>query len=159
MIDAYRPADLESLHRIASAPQVARMLLRFHPGMSLDDTAAILDEQALLPPLRPTVRHRGQVAGSIGLSAGRPARIFCFLDPGLIGQGLGQEMVSAFLDEVVDRFDPQGLLADVFLDNAASRRLLKNLGFQRGEDEVMTSMGRDAPAPAALYRWNRRSRL
>lgn len=159
VIDAFRKSDLQALHRIATLPEVSRMLLRFYPGMSVDEIAAMFGEQALLPPMRLTVRHRGQVAGSIGISAGDPPRIFYWLDPDLAGQGLGQEMVAAFLDEIVDRFDPPDLLADVFLDNAASRRLLKNLGFQRTEDEMMASLGRDEPAPATLYRWNWRSQL
>lgn len=159
VIDAFRPADLEPLHRITTQPDVARMLLRFRPGMSLDEMATIFDDQALLPPMRLTVRHRDRVAGSIGISAGDPPRIFYWLDPTLAGQGLGQDMVGAFLDEIQDRFDPPQLLADVFLDNMASRRLLKNLGFQRVEDGMLKSCGRDEAAPAALYRWDWRSRL
>lgn len=159
LIDAVQPADLPVLHRIATAPEVARMLLRFHPGMEMDEFAPIFAGDGLLPPMRLAVRHEGRVVGSVGISAGHPARIFYFLDPALAGRGLGQEMVGAFLAEIVARFSPQELLADVFLDNRASRRLLKNLGFLRVEDQMLASMGRDAPAPAALYRWRWRSRL
>lgn len=159
VIDAYRPSDLPHLHRIATTPGVARNLLRFYPGMSLDDIATIFGEDPLVPPLRLTARHRGEVAGSIGIGADQPPRIFCFLDPKLAGQGLGQEMVGAFLDEIVARFDPPVLLADVFLDNPASRKLLKNFGFQRTDDRVFQSLARDDPAPGAVYRWHWRSQL
>ncbi|MDP5306016.1 GNAT family N-acetyltransferase [Paracoccus spongiarum] len=159
LIDAVRQDDLPALQRIATAPEVARNLLRFRPGMADEAFAAIFEGDGLLPPMRLVVRHQGQVAGSVGISGGAPGRIFYFLDHRLAGQGLGQEMVAAFLAEIVARFDPQELLADVFLDNPASRRLLKNLGFLRYEDQMLASMAREAPAPAAIYRWHWRSQL
>ncbi len=151
----YLPADLPGLHRIATLPDVAAKLLLYHPAMTPDDMAPLFQSDGLLPPMRLTVLQGGRVAGSIGISAGDPPRVFYFLDPALAGQGLGQEVVRAFLDEIVARFDPPELLADVFLDNQPSRRLLKNLGFQRAEDGMLSSLGRSAPAPAALYRWRR----
>lgn len=151
--------DLATLYRIATLPEVARMLLLFRPGMSFSDFAAKFVGDGLLPPMRLAVRHQAQVVGSVGISAGQPARIYYFLDPRLAGQGLGQEMVGAFLHEVVARFDPQELLADVFLDNPASRRLLKNLGFLRFEDQMLSSLGRESPAAGAVYRWHWRSQL
>lgn len=157
-IDPYRPADLPDLHRIATMPEVASKLLLFHPGMTPDQMAPLFQSDGLIPPMRLTVRHQGRVAGSIGMSGDDPARVFYFLDPALSGKGLGEEMCRAFLAEIVARFDPAELLADVFLDNQPSRRLLKNLGFQRDEDGMLKSAGRMLPAPAALYRWRKRSR-
>ncbi|MTD99096.1 GNAT family N-acetyltransferase [Paracoccus sp. YIM 132242] len=156
LIEPFRPADLPDLHRIATLPAVAANLLLFHPAMTPDDMAPLFQSDGLLPPMRLTVRHGGRVAGSIGISAGDPPRIFYFLDPVLSGQGLGEEMGRAFLAEITARFDPPELLADVFLDNQPSRRLLKNLGFQRDLDQMLSSLGRSQPAPAAIYRWRRR---
>ena len=48
---------------------------------------------------------------------------------------------------------PPEVLAGAFVDNDASRKILKNLGFRRGEDLELQSLGRASPAPAALYRW------
>ncbi|MFC3169299.1 GNAT family N-acetyltransferase [Paracoccus fontiphilus] len=158
VIEPFRPADLPDLHRIATLPEVAAKLLLFHPDMTPEDMAPLFQSDGLLPPMRLTVRHQGQVAGSIGMSAGDPPRVFYFLDPALAGQGLGEEMGRAFLAEIVARFDPPELLADVFLDNQPSRRLLKNLGFQREEDRMLSSLARSQPAPAAIYRWRRRVR-
>ncbi|SNR25731.1 N-acetyltransferase [Paracoccus sediminis] len=158
MIEPFRHGDLPDLHRIATMPDVASKLLLFHPAMTPDQMAPLFLSDGLLPPMRLTVRHQGGVAGSIGISAGDPARVFYFLDPALSGKGLGEEMGRAFLAEIVARFDPPELLADVFLDNQPSRRLLKNLGFQREEDGMLSSAGRSQPAPAALYRWRKRSR-
>ena len=156
LIEPFRPSDLPDLHRIATVPEVARNLLLFHPDMTPDDIAPLFQSDGLLPPMRLTVRRNGKVAGSIGISAGDPPRIFYFLDPTLSGQGLGEEMGRAFLAEITARFDPPELLADVFLDNQPSRRLLKNLGFQRDQDQMLSSLGRTGPAPAAVYRWRRR---
>lgn len=156
LIEPFQPADLPDLHRIATLPEVASKLLLFHPGMTPEEMAPLFQSDGLLPPMRLTVRHGGRVAGSIGISAGDPPRIFYFLDPALAGQGLGEEMGRAFLAEILARFDPPELLADVFLDNQPSRRLLKNLGFQRDEDQMLSSLGRSGPAPAAVYRWRRR---
>ena len=66
---------------------------------------------------------------------------------------MGQEMVAAVFAELVVRFDPPEVLAGAFVDNDASRKILKNLGFRRGEDLELQSLGRATPAPAALYRW------
>lgn len=145
--------DLPDLHRIATRPEVARMMLRFRPDMGLEEVAVVLRESALWPPLRLAVRHEGRLLGAVGLSAGQPPRLHYFLDPALSGQGLGQEMVTAVFDELVARFAFPEILADVFLDNLASRKLLKNLGFRRIEDVELKAEGRDAPADAALYRW------
>lgn len=152
-IDAVTPDDLPALHRIVTKPDVARMLLRYDPVMTLDDVQPLLLQGALFPPLRLAVRYRGQVVGIVGLSEGPPPRLNYFLDPAHAGQGLGQEMVSAVFAELVARFDPPEVLAGAFVDNDASRKILKNLGFRRGEDLELQSLGRASPAPAALYRW------
>ncbi|MDO6668393.1 GNAT family N-acetyltransferase [Paracoccus sp. 1_MG-2023] len=152
-IDAVRPDDMEALHRIVTRPEVARMLLRFHPDMSVDEVTQILTDGALTPPLRLAVRHAGRVIGAVGLSAGTVPRLSYFLDPEMAGQGIGQEMVAASFAEIVARLDPPQIEADVFLDNLPSRNVLKNLGFRRSEDVAITSLGRNGPDQAALYRW------
>ncbi|WP_405404926.1 GNAT family N-acetyltransferase [Paracoccus sp. Ld10] len=152
-IDAVTPEDLPDLHRIVTLPDVARMLLRYDPAMSLDDVQPLLLQGALVPPLRLAVRYQGQVIGIVGLSEGPPPRLNYFLDPTHAGKGLGQEMVAAVFNEVVARLDPSEVLAGAFVDNDASRKILKNLGFRRGDDLELQSMGRESPAPAAVYRW------
>lgn len=150
-IDAVRPDDLPALHRILTQPSVARMLLRFDPHMSLEEVAPILLEGAVVPPLRLAVRHDGAPVGLVGLSAGTPPMLNYALDPAVSGRGLGREMVSAVLEELIARFDPPRIGAVVFLDNAPSRRVLEGLGFVCTSRMQLHSRGRDAPAPAALY--------
>lgn len=157
VIDGYRDQDLPDLHRIATDPCVAPMLLRFWPGMTHEEIAPIFATEALIPPLRLVARLDGRVIGSVGISAGDPPSIFYFLAPDMAGQGFGQEMVTAFLDEVRARYDLPQIKAEVFLDNAPSRKLLKNLGFQRGQDQRIQSKGRSEPADATIYEWRRRA--
>lgn len=156
VIDAPRHADMEALQQIVTDPRIARMLLLFHPRMSTADIAPIFGTQSLRMPMRLVARLDGRVIGSVGIGDGPAPKIYYFLAPDQTGQGLGQEMVSAFLDEIRARFDPPELLADVFLDNQPSRLLLKNLGFQRGEDGPLRSEGRDASGDGTVYSWRRR---
>lgn len=155
VIDAYRPSDLPDLYRIATLPQVARMLLRFYPGMPMAEAEAILATDATTPPIRLVVRHQGRVVGSIGISDKHPPEIFYFLDPSVAGQGLAQEMTRAFLTEVQRRFDPPTLVATVFADNAASSKVLEKIGFRAGRKDEARSLGRPFPAPCIHYQWQR----
>ncbi|SIS84236.1 Protein N-acetyltransferase, RimJ/RimL family [Paracoccus saliphilus] len=154
-ISGFRPSDLIDLHRIVTRPEVCRMLLRFAPDMTVDDVAPIFTAESLVPPMRLVIRHKGQVAGAVGILPGDPPSINYFLDPSLAGMGLGQEAASAFMNEYLLRFDPPELQAEVFDDNPASARILRNLGFQRVEDISCPSLGREAAAPAGIYRWRR----
>ncbi|MDP0927244.1 GNAT family N-acetyltransferase [Paracoccus onubensis] len=152
-IDGFTDQDLPALHRIVTRPEVARMLLRFSPDMTRDEVAAIFTEEMLIPPMRLVIRYKDRVAGTVGILPGEPASIAYFLDPELAGQGLGQEAVSAFLDEYILRFAPRELRAEVFSDNPASVRILRNLGFQQEDEIMISSLGRDTPASAGIYRW------
>lgn len=152
-LDAPRPEDLPVLYDIATAPQVARMLLRFAPGMPMADFAALMSMQALVPPFRLAIRQRGRVIGSIGIGAldGEAPPIYYFLAPDVWGQGLGREALAAFLVEIDARFDPPLLRAEVFADNPASGRLLQAFGFRPAGDGLQQSRGRTEPAPIRLY--------
>lgn len=152
-ISGFRPSDLHDLHRIVTRPEVCRMLLRFAPDMTVDEVAPIFTAEALTPPMRLVIRHEGRVAGAVGILPGDPPSINYFLDPSLAGKGFGQEAVSAFMKEYLLRFDPPELQAEVFDDNPASARILRNLGFQRHMDVACPSRGREAAAPAGIYRW------
>ena len=156
-IDGFAVDDLAALHRIVTTPEVARMLLRFSPDMTQDEVAPIFTEEALTPPMRLVIRYNGRAAGSAGVLPGNPASLAYFLDSKLAGRGLGQEAVSAFFQEYLLRFSPKELRAEVFSDNPASARILRNLGFQQEDEMMMSSLGRDTPAPAGIYRWRQNS--
>lgn len=154
LIDAVRPEDLPALHAIATAPDVARMLFIFSPGMAMDVFASIFPPQSLVPPFRLAIRHQGAVIGSIGIGAldspGGPP-IYYFLSPESWGQGFGREILDAFLAEIDARFAPPVLTAGVFADNPASARMLERFGFQRSHDEMHWSAGRGGKAPGWSY--------
>lgn len=156
-IDAVRPNDLADLYRIATLPEVARMLVRFYEGMPMNEFVAHFPRESLLPPFRLTVRQEETVAGSIGISAGDRPSVFYFLDPALRGRGLGSEMVMAFVPEVIARYGHASLRADVFTDNPQSRKILERAGFALAQDISLISMGRNAPAPAWHMEWRARS--
>ncbi|WP_411838958.1 GNAT family N-acetyltransferase [Paracoccus sp. ME4] len=148
-IEPMAPSDLPALHAIVTRPDVARMLQRYRPDMTPEEVAPLLSQAAM----RLAVRRDGRAIGSVALLEGPVPRISYFLDPDHAGQGFGQEMVAAVFAELVARLDPPQMLADVFLDNAPSRKILKNLGFRRLEDADLPTLGRDGPARAAQYRW------
>lgn len=150
VIDAVRPADLPALRAIATHPDVARMLLAFHHTMSEADFAALFPLQTLVPPLRLAVRRGGQVIGSIGVGPGASPAIFYFLHPDHEGQGLATEMVRAFVHEIVARFHPPMLIAQVCTDNPASRRVLEKVGFAVMGEGVLRSRARPEAAPGWL---------
>lgn len=148
------PGDLSALYDIATHPQVAPMLLRFAPGMPMEEFAPLISMQALVPPFRLAIRQDGRVIGSIGIGAltgEGPPPIYYFLAPDCWGRGLGREVLTAFLAEIDARFDPPVLGAEVFADNPASGRLLEQSGFRPAGDGMRTSRGRDRPSMMRAY--------
>lgn len=147
LLDQAQPQDLPALYDIATHPEVARMLLRFYPDMPMAEFRETISAQAALPPFRLAIRQGGQVIGSIGIGAlGKAPPIFYFLSTDHWGQGLGGEVLSAFLAEIDARFALPRLSAEVFADNPASARLLERYGFQETGQEMLPTKGRDAPA-------------
>ncbi|MDO5643754.1 MAG: GNAT family N-acetyltransferase [Paracoccus sp. (in: a-proteobacteria)] len=147
-----RDDDLAMLHRIATRPEVARMLLRFAPGQSLAESEAIFRPamDPLTRPQRMVIWHQGGVAGSIGVSGGDLPSVFYFIAPELAGQGLASEVVPAFCEAVQGWFALPEITAEAFADNPASIRVLEKSGFHRLETRMMPSAGRPAPAPGLV---------
>lgn len=158
LIDRAEPADLPALYAIATRPEVARMLFIFSPGMAMDDFAAIFPPEGLVPPFRLAIRHQGRVIGSIGVGKlGQPggAPIYYFMSPDSWGHGFGNEVLTAFLDEIDDRFGQPLLQAGVFDDNPASARMLERAGFEVTEATPIRSAGREGMAPGRLLQRRR----
>ncbi|MBA4489792.1 GNAT family N-acetyltransferase [Paracoccus sp. S1E-3] len=152
-ITALGDADLPELHRIFTAPLVARMLLRFHSGMSLEEFAALM--RPVMDPLRRrmrmAIRQDGRLIGSIGVHDGETPSIYYALAPEFAGQGLASEIVPTFCDNVQDWFGLVTLKAEVFQDNPASRRVLEKAGFRVTGTDSVASLGRaEGPSPGWL---------
>ena len=152
VIDELRPSDRETFHRIVTQPDVARMLLRFRPDMTLKAIEPMFPTESLIPPYRLTARLDGRVIGSVGLGAGAAPEIYYFIHPSVAGGGLASEMVAGFCSEIIDRYGFAALSAEVFQDNPASRHILEKNGFAVVSEHNLKSHGRSAPAPAWVMR-------
>jgi ribosomal-protein-alanine N-acetyltransferase len=96
----------------------------------------------------------GEVVGDCGWRGGPDAAGDVLLGYGLAaparGQGLGTEAVAVLSAWAERQPGVQRLVADVHADNAASRRLLRRLGFREEPDDlpwVRCVRGQDDPAP------------
>lgn len=143
-INALRDDDMPELHRIVTDPQVARMLLRFAPGQTLEEVDAIIRPAmgSLHRPMRLAVRLDGRFIGTVGLNDGPTPMIYYFLAPAVTGQGIASEVVPAFCDAAQDWFGLEDLSAAVFTDNPASRRVLEKAGFHVEFEHAAESAGR-----------------
>ena len=101
-------ADAPLFHDLVTRPDVARMLYLFHPGWTLAEAGAFLDDWAWAGRLRFRLAliHQGQWAGWIGTTDDPEPEIFYALRPDCAGQGLAREAVSAFSAFLFDRFNP-----------------------------------------------------
>lgn len=143
--------DLPILHGIATAPEAARMLLIFRPGMEQIAFNALMTPFAGRPPFRAAVRLGDRTIGSIGVGKGEAPPIFYFLAADQAGKGIASEIVPAFCDELALRYGISGLTAEVMADNPGSARVLEKAGFSKVEAITMQSKGREGPAPGWLY--------
>ncbi|MBZ0216498.1 MAG: GNAT family N-acetyltransferase [Fimbriimonadaceae bacterium] len=71
------------------------------------------------------------------------------------GSGLMSEAVRALVEFVFDRVKAPFLLADHFIDNPASGRVLEKCGFREIEKRALYSYARGAFAPARFLRIDR----
>lgn len=154
---AMRPmsrADAPLFHDLVTRPEVARVLYMFHPGWTLAEAEAFLEDWAWRGALRFRLAlvHEGTWAGWIGVSNDPEPEIFYALRPEFAGQGLAGEAVAAFSAFLFASFNPPALTAGVFTDNPASARVLRKCGYQLIREELHASRGRLAPAPARVYR-------
>lgn len=145
-------ADLPALYAVATRPEVARMLFLFRPGMTQAEFGQHFPLGAVSPPFRAAIEHAGRVIGSIGVGEGATPPIYYFIAPEAGGKGLATEVVGAFAAEIACRHTPEALLAEVFTDNPASRRVLEKCGFLFTGMGEETSAARDAAAPVWRFR-------
>ena len=123
------------------------MLFLFRPGMEMVAFQALMGRFEGRPPFRAAVRMGERVVGSIGVGKGAQPPIFYFLARDLAGQGIASEIVPDFCQELHHRYGLTRLTAEVMADNPASMRVLQKAGFRQTAERMLTSKGRDAPAP------------
>lgn len=154
LITPMSTADAPALRAIVTRPEVGRMLFIFPADLTDAGAAEIIAQSRWQGrrPVRLAIRRDGRFIGSIGIGAGEEPSIFYFLTPEMAGQGLASEVVSAFAQAALARFQLAALRADVFADNPASARVLEKAGFRRDGPVTLTSAQRNAPAPGWRYR-------
>jgi len=154
VLRAMTGADVPRFHALVTKAEVARMLFLFHPGWTLEEARAFLAGWAWSGGLRfrLSIEEAGEWRGWIGVSDDPEPEIFYALTAEAAGRGLAREAVAAFTRFLFDRFDVPALRAGVFFDNPASKKLLRACGFEEIGVEDHPSRGRDAPAPAHIFR-------
>lgn len=89
--------------------------------------------------------------GALGLG-GFPVSVFYWLGQDFWGQGFATEAMTGFLADMLPRMDLDGIVADCFIENAASHRVLAKLGFEKTGEGMGRSRARLEPAPTIAYR-------
>lgn len=147
-------ADAPAFRDLVTRPEVARMLYLFPTDWSLPEAEAFLEDWAWRGALRfrLAIIEGDQWADWIGVSGDAEPEIFYALGPEFAGRGIAREAVAAFCAFLFDRFPVPALIAGVFTDNPGSAHVLQACGFVLTGEELHTSRGRLAPAPAWVYR-------
>lgn len=149
-----RDDDWPDLQRIATAPGVARMLYVVTdpwPEAAVRGFIRRWRWQGRLGYRLAVCLRDGPMIGTVGIGQ-FPVETFYFLDPAHHGQGYATEATGAFLADVLARFAPETVTAEVFVDNPASARVLEKLGFARIGRRMARSAARLEPAPVWRYR-------
>lgn len=139
----FSDGDFDAVHRYASDPRVTATLC-WGPN-SRQQTRAFLETAALEAGANPRAayslgieaREAGEIIGGIGIRprSDEPGSFdlgYC-LRPDYWGMGLGSEAVGGAVAFGFERLKARRMVAEVFLDNAASARILEKLGFEAGQ--------------------------
>lgn len=139
----YAPPDFEDVHRYASDPRVTAALC-WGPNTP-DQTRAFLAQAKLEAEGHPRLRfslgiessesHR--IIGGVHIHPhpGEPAVFaigYC-LEPTHWGRGLGSEVAAGIVRFGFEQLDAKRLVAEAFLSNTGSERILRCMGFRPGE--------------------------
>lgn len=120
-----RPDDTDLFHPILSDWEVVRML----GSWPWPPDRAFTAYRCANPPtglIGPAFRD-GEMIGSMGIHDGG---IGYMIAPAHSGQGYATELGRALIGEAFRRFGQAQILADVWVDNPASVRVLEKLGFR-----------------------------
>lgn len=160
LLRSYHHDDAVRFTELVNDPGVYRNVGRIRAGQTLDDTHRIQAERA-------EKNRRGESAGRvitlagelIGLvGGGKNAETGIFeigywLTPDVWGLGYATEAAGAFKQHLVERFGAQQLTAEYLVDNPASGRVLRKLGFVETARGEHFCLGRDATVPGVSMAW------
>jgi len=149
--------DAAELARTIDHQEVARMLARVPWPYDNSDAEAFLSlPTRLTEPRLLILEHVGNTAhivGGIGLHReGDAHELGYWLTPGAWGRGIATEAGRAVIDMARETLGLRQLHARHFLDNPASGKVLRTLGFRAtGEVKRMRSRAREGASPCATY--------
>lgn len=92
--------------------------------------------------------------GMVGLG-GDPTSLMFFIDQPCWNAGFATEATEALLQACFAQNKLAEIVADCFIENSASQRVLEKLGFQKTGTSTASSRGHLEPAPVFLYRLQR----
>ena len=126
--------DVPELIKLADNPNVARWLSRLPRPYTRADAVAFIENFSQRADERPyAVTVQGTFIGVAGFSfpAGRPPELGYWLGEPHWGQGYATEAVRALIDAAHQTKEIPVITARALADNAASLKLLENVGFKR----------------------------
>jgi ribosomal-protein-alanine N-acetyltransferase len=148
----WRPDDVELAVALWADPDVARFIQTAPPSRA-GACARLAAEIALETEHRIQywpifLRAGGDHVGCAGLRPyrGSVLELGVHLRPGSWGQGLAREAARAVIDHAFTALGVPALFAGHNPDNAASRRMLSDLGFRYSHDELYPPTGRLHPS-------------
>lgn len=139
-----RMDDLAAIHSVLSDTR-AMLYWSTPPHGTIDQSRAWLRSMVDVPPTGNAdfvIEHDGRIIGKAG--CWRLPEIGFILHPDHWGRGLAREAVSAVVDFTFAHFDIPAITADVDPRNAASLRLLDQLGFRETHRAARTMRVGDA---------------
>ncbi len=155
LITPFAATDAEMLSALGDDPSVARMMTSIRIPFTPERAAARIarapwrGRAGFLAAIR---LPDGTPIGEVGVGPGPEPSINYFLGMGYRGRGLGRAAAEALLDWAFARLAPPALLAESYLDNPASIRLLEGLGFVATGDDADEHPLRTGPARYRCYR-------
>ncbi|MCH2164236.1 MAG: GNAT family N-acetyltransferase [Marinovum sp.] len=153
------PEDSAACARIGGQEAVAPMLLSVTSPWPMDAVQDWIAKSRWTgrPALRLAILRDDALIGVVGAGPGpKEASMMYFIDPTHWGHGYASEAAEAFIDALFDHFQDLGVLvADHFIDNPASGRVLRKLGFEETGRSFGESAARLEPEPVIDYRLTR----
>ena len=149
--------DAENLQRMAGNDHVAPMTSSIKSPWHMRDIYEWIEQGQFTGEIGfrlGVCLNDGQLIGMVGLGGDYPS-IGYFIDQERAGQGFATEAANLVIGYAFDTFDIEDLTSDVFVDNPASSRVLKKLGFREFDRAMGQSQARVDEAPVILYRLTR----
>lgn len=157
IIRSYAPDDWRKLQAFGGKPEVVRMMATLKSPWPEADVKAWMKSRAYCGKLGfgagIYLRDTGMI-GFLGIG-GNPVHCAFAIDPDFWGKGYATEATRGLLEFSFGNLGLEVVDADHFIDNPASGRVLRKLGFVETGKSMGKSLARPQPAPLITYRLSR----